>query len=104
MGATVPGIFERTLQESNRWLRIVMAELDTDNPRLAFSALRATFHALRDRLGSAKAAQLAAHLPVLLRGVYYDGWQPAEADMHQYYDEDFLEQIASSLRRNTDLH
>ena len=49
----------------------------TDDRHLAYVALRATLHALRDRLGPENAVHLAAQLPMLLRGLYYEGWRLA---------------------------
>jgi uncharacterized protein (DUF2267 family) len=40
----------------------------------SYAALRAVLHALRDRLTIAEAAHLAARLPMLIRGIYYHGW------------------------------
>lgn len=70
-------VFDRTLQKTNLWLGDVMAELDTEDRHQAYSALRATLHALRDRLTVDEAAQLAAQLPLLVRGIYYENWRPA---------------------------
>jgi hypothetical protein len=35
-------VFDKTLHETNHWLTIVMGSLETDDCRLAFTALRAT--------------------------------------------------------------
>ncbi len=39
--------------------------------------LRAWLHCLRDRLSVQVAAHFAAQLPELLRGVFFDGWNPS---------------------------
>ncbi|HEY6948740.1 MAG TPA: DUF2267 domain-containing protein [Gemmatimonadales bacterium] len=38
--------------------------------------MRAVLHAVRDRLPSDEAVELAAQMPLLLKGVYFDGWDP----------------------------
>jgi hypothetical protein len=72
MSKTGLEIFDTTLQETNHYLKRAMEELQTDDRKLAFTALRATLHALRDRIGPANAVHLAAQLPMLLRGAYYE--------------------------------
>jgi uncharacterized protein (DUF2267 family) len=42
----------------------------------SYAALRAVLHAIRDRLTVDEAAQVAAQLPMLVRGLYYEGWDP----------------------------
>jgi uncharacterized protein (DUF2267 family) len=73
-GATVDSI-QRTVQKSNEWLHDLAAELGTDE-RSAWRVLRAYLQLLRDRLTIDEAAQLAAQLPHLLRGVFYEGFDP----------------------------
>ena len=67
-------IFDTTLQKTFLWLNEIMAELGSQDRHLAYLALRATLHALRDRLTVEEAVHLGAQLPVLVRGFYYDGW------------------------------
>jgi len=87
--------FERTVHVTNGWLAEVAHELGEDDDRqAAYRALRAVLHALRDRLPTTESAQLAAELPMLLRGVYYEGWRPSRTP-ETYHDVDrFLQRVA----------
>jgi uncharacterized protein (DUF2267 family) len=97
MAATGLDVFDTTVQETNRWLKAVMSELSTDDRRMAFGALRATLHALRDRIGPENAIHLGAQLPMLLRGAYYEGWRPSTTPSHGRHIDDFLETVALEL-------
>jgi uncharacterized protein (DUF2267 family) len=69
-------IFDRTIQTTNIWLDEIMAELGPDR-HVAWKVLSIVLHKLRDRLSVENAAHLAAQLPLLIRGAYYDQYQPA---------------------------
>ena len=94
-------VFDTTVQETNLWLKGVMEGLHTDDRHLAYLALRGTLHALRDRLGPEHAVQLAAQLPMLLRGLYYEGWRLAAAQTKERTRTDFFEHIRSELPRGS---
>jgi len=64
----------------------------------AYLALRATLHALRDRLTVEEVAQLAAQLPMLIRGFYYEGWDPTGKPLRVRHKEQFLAQIEQQFR------
>lgn len=85
---------EHGIHATNVWLRDVGAELQTDSHQEAYRALRATLHVLRDRLPVDEAAQLAAQLPDLLRGVYYEGWNPSKTPARFHTREELLERVA----------
>ena len=93
-------VFDTTLQETNHWLTLMMEELDSNDRRRAFTALRAGLHALRDRIGPANAVHLGAQLPMLLRGAYYEGWRLADTT-HERHAEDYLNHVDSLLPRNS---
>ncbi|MET8796317.1 DUF2267 domain-containing protein [Nocardia sp. NPDC004568] len=65
---------------AHEWIRAVATSLGTDEPR-AYRVLRAWLHSVRDQLGVAGSAHLAAQLPELLRGTYYSGWVPSRVPL-----------------------
>ncbi|MFD1049696.1 DUF2267 domain-containing protein, partial [Kibdelosporangium lantanae] len=71
-------LFAHAEQTAYEWLRVIADQLGTDDVHEAYQVLRPWLHLLRDRLSVPGAAHLAAQLPELLRGVFYDGWRPSE--------------------------
>jgi uncharacterized protein (DUF2267 family) len=75
MSTTGLEIFDRTIQETNGWLKSLMEHLRTDNRHTAYVVLRAALHALRDHVGPSVAQGLGEQLPMLMRGFYYENWR-----------------------------
>jgi uncharacterized protein (DUF2267 family) len=50
-------------------------------------------HALRDWLQVDESANLAAQLPALIRGIYYDQWRPAATPVKERSKADFIARI-----------
>jgi uncharacterized protein (DUF2267 family) len=69
-------LFASTLQKTNEWLKEIARGLGTADLHAAYTALRATLHAIRDHLNVDEAAQLSAQLPLLVRGIFFEGWNP----------------------------
>jgi uncharacterized protein (DUF2267 family) len=88
----VDGI-ESTVQETNVWLNKVARELHTDDRQRAYLVLRAFLHATRNQLPIDEAAGFAAQLPVLLKGVYYDGWNPSKTPETLRSRTDYLDEV-----------
>ena len=102
MTNAVSEIFGTSLQKTQVWLNDVMTELDwTDRPQKAYLALRAVLHALRDRLTVEEAVQLGAQLPMLIRGLYYEGWTLKGKPHKERHEKDFLDHIKMTFRDDT---
>jgi len=86
-------VFDRTVQITNLWLKELMDALGWDDRHQAYQGLRTTLHALRDRLTLAEMAQLGAQLPLLIRGVYYEGWDPTGQPHKARHTAEFLAPI-----------
>ncbi|MGN6372320.1 MAG: DUF2267 domain-containing protein [Solirubrobacteraceae bacterium] len=93
-----PSIIERTVEKTHVWLKEIADELGTEDRRYAYRALRAVLHALRDRLPVDVAAKLAAQLPTLIRGIYYEDWDPSRTPLPIHDVDAFLERVAHEGR------
>lgn len=91
------GPFDAGLQESEVWLRSMMHYLGTENRQLAYLALRATLHALRDHFEPEETARLGARLPLLLRGVYYEAWQGDDCTGHDSRLHTFIARVREGI-------
>jgi len=98
-------ILDRSVQKTNIWLRDVNAELSWFTFRRGYLALRAVLHALRDRLSPTEVAQLGAQLPIFIRGIYYEGWNPARTPIKSRGKELFFRQVRAAFAhtRNPDI-
>jgi uncharacterized protein (DUF2267 family) len=99
MEGTKLAALDTTLQRTHQWLNEIMADLAEGDQHLAYGALRAVLHALRDRLTVEEAAHLGAQLPMLIRGLYYDGWSPIGKPAKTHKAE-FLEAIRHQFPPN----
>lgn len=93
-----PSIIERSVEKTHIWLNEIAEELGDEDRRYAYRALRAVLHALRDRVPVDVAAKLAAQLPMLIRGIYYEDWDPSRTPMPLHDPSAFLERVAREGR------
>lgn len=100
---TKAAVLETSLQKTHEWLRDLENELHFDNERAAYAALRATLHAVRDRLPVELVAHFGAELPILIRGIYYEGWHPSAAKLKEAHSADFCDSIRRELQGHDEL-
>ena len=101
MSVTGLEVFDATVHKTNAWLKRLMAIGGWEDRHLAYAGLRATLHALRDRLTVEETAELAAQLPMLVRGFYYEGWDPTGKPTRDRTQEEFLARIWRELPPNS---
>jgi uncharacterized protein (DUF2267 family)/CBS domain-containing protein len=77
MASIRPPVFAKTVQTTDIWLGELCETLGPDRS-FAWKVLSTVLHKLRDRLPLALAAHLGAQLPLLVRGTYYNQFEPAK--------------------------
>src|SRR6266566_5256758 len=97
MSRTGVDSLDRSIDKTNAWLADVAANFGTEDRRLAYRVTRSWLHTLRDRLPVNIAAHIAAQLPELLRGVFYEGWNPSKVPI-KYGKDEYIARFAKDAQ------
>jgi uncharacterized protein (DUF2267 family) len=97
MSATGVSTIDRTIELTFHWIDDVCEELGDRDRAHGWIALRAVLQELRELVGPDEAVQLAAQLPMLLRGLFYEGWRPRHPAAPQRDQGSFLEEIRRAI-------
>jgi len=76
------------------WLNELAEDLEWPDRGRTYLLFRETLHAVRDYLTVDEAADLSAQLPILIRGIYFDGWVPSRTPAHPRNKVDFLARVS----------
>jgi uncharacterized protein (DUF2267 family) len=96
MSATGLDVFDKSLQTTNIWLNEINERIGPDR-QVAWKVLSVVLHKLRDKLPVDLAAHLGAQLPLIVRGVYYDQFEPARQPVECRSRAAFTEEVAEWL-------
>ena len=96
MSANGLEVFDKTLETTHVWLKEIMADIGPDK-HVAWKVLSTVLHKIRDRLTVNLAAHLGAQLPLLVRGVYYDQYEPSKMPGECRNRDDFIQEVAEWL-------
>lgn len=92
----VPGL-NRTIHATNTWLSEIADAIGPEDAQIAYHALRGTLFATRDRLPVEEVMDLAAQLPALIRGVYFEGYKTTGKPQSYRDRETFLKRVEEEL-------
>lgn len=81
------------------WINLLCDDLDWDEKGRAYLLLSETLQAVRDYLSVDEAADLAAQLPLIIRGIYYTGWDPSRTPVHPRGKADFLDRVSQKFNK-----
>jgi uncharacterized protein (DUF2267 family) len=90
-------VIDHTVQLTHQWINDLRDRLGWDSSRDAMRLLRVTLMQVRDHLSHDELAQLAAQMPLLIRGMFYEGWSTARTPSHGRSVQEFLEPIEAKL-------
>jgi uncharacterized protein (DUF2267 family) len=91
---------DTAVKVTEEWISALMARLSWQDREKVYLALLAALHALRDSLPRDEAGYLGVQLPVLLRGLYFEGWHPASRVPRAKTRSAFLERIQEGVHRD----
>jgi uncharacterized protein (DUF2267 family) len=95
--------FEKQCNETKYWLREIAEEMRCPGKiNWAFSALKAVLYTLRDRTTIQEVFHFSAQLPVLIRGIYFEGYKPAGKPV-KMNSQEFMSQIKKLMGPSVDV-
>jgi len=95
-------VFDSTIQRTNSWLKELMLELNTSDHRKTYLLFRSVLHALRDHLPEADAIYVGEQLPMLIRGLYFEHWDPEGKPLPLKNRNDFFLALSRYMARDGD--
>ena len=86
--------FDAYINKANTFIKEVAIEIgEPDNKDKAGRVLRAVLHALRSRLTAEESIHMLAQLPLLIKGVFVDGWHLSPINHEEPTYSDFLSEV-----------
>ncbi|WP_408095806.1 DUF2267 domain-containing protein [Peredibacter sp. HCB2-198] len=84
---------DKANEDFNHVINLLMESRLFENEQKAFAILKACLKALRERVGKQEAIHLGSQLSTILRGFYYEGWNPNTEMSRSRTTSDFLEDV-----------
>ena len=93
--------FQNTLKHSvevtNEWVNELDEAFGWEDKNRSFRVMRAVLHELRDMLLVDEAAQLSAQMPLFIRGLFFEEWNPSKATAKSHDKQAFLARVVSGV-------
>lgn len=97
----LPASLSHTVQQTQEWLKELRDNGDLTTVDEALAVLRAVLHELRNRLTLEEAVDFGAQLPTLVRGIYFEGWQPHKVPHKVRSRQAFVDEVVIRLLPHT---
>ena len=92
---TLPPSIAHAIQKTQEWLKELSDNGELADSQESLAVLRAVLHGLRDRLTMGEAVDLGAQLPTMIRGIYYEGWQPSRTPTKVRSRQEFVDDVSA---------
>jgi uncharacterized protein (DUF2267 family) len=99
MNHTGISTFTHAAQQAQHWVNEPADDLGCSEQH-AYRLLKSVLQTLRDWLSQEEVADLSAQLPLLIRGIYFEGWKPSESPVRDRRKGDFVISARACLDDN----
>jgi uncharacterized protein (DUF2267 family) len=93
---TNQGLLAKHIQNSLEWVNRIKECGRWKSQEVALAILRVVLHQLRDTLSVTEAVNFSAQFPLIIKGIFFEGWKPSHVPSKITKADSFLE----SIRRN----
>jgi uncharacterized protein (DUF2267 family) len=90
-------VIDHTVLLTHEWINDLRDRLGWQSSRDALRLLRLTLAQVRDHLSHDELAQLSAQMPLLIRGMFYEGWLPSRTPVRERGLDQFMAPIEAKL-------
>ncbi len=90
-------VIDHTVQLTHEWINELTERLGWSSKRSALHLMRSVLHLVRDRLSHDELAHFSAQLPILIRGMLFEGWVPGRAPLSGRNVTEMAAEIAASF-------
>lgn len=90
-------VFERTNHEAHEWVNDLAGRTGWGNEREVLRLLRTVLTKIRDHLPLDEMAQFSAQLPLILRGMFYEGWQPKKTPVQERHAAELVAAVDETV-------
>lgn len=97
-------VIDHSSQLTHEWINELTERLDWQDQKQALQLLRLVLTGIRDHLPHDESAGFAAQLPLLFRGMYYEGWRPAKTPDADRSKEGFIDKIEKHFTMELDFN
>ncbi|WP_245431997.1 DUF2267 domain-containing protein [Aminobacter aminovorans] len=95
--------FLHAAEQAQQWANELAADLGWPEHR-AHRLLKAVLPTLRDWLSSEESADLSSQLPELIRGIYFEGWNPATSPAVAREKREFVLRVAETFGHDSSIN
>jgi uncharacterized protein (DUF2267 family) len=87
----------KQVREDYTWITDVAEKVGAPgNPEVGIKVLKGVLHVIRDMLNMEEVFTLSRHLPVMIRGIYFEGYNPYEGSV-MMYNREFLNRFRKRM-------
>lgn len=90
-------VIDHSVHLSHEWINELAERLEWSSKRSTLRLLRITMRHLRDHLHVNELAQMSAQMPILMRGLFFEGWVPKITPIKERNASDFIAFITDQM-------